>query len=140
MRLSCLAASIQDKQQLEGDRRLQSHRRVGWLTLSAQLGIVCLGHVLRAAAQLPTLIWVDTKGHVLTNCSLRVRAGHHVRVCCCHCLFRDRKKMEMTTPVFSTPRTTSGTNSSGASMQFVIEKKMGGEQWPHLALPAVVCF
>jgi hypothetical protein len=48
--------------------------------------------------------------------------------------------MEMTTPVFSAPRTTSGTNSSGASMQFVIEKKMGGEQWPNLALPAVVCF
>jgi hypothetical protein len=34
--------------------------------------------------------------------------------------------MEMTTPVFSAPRSTSGTNSSGASMQFVIEKKMGG--------------
>jgi hypothetical protein len=40
---------------------------------------------------------------------------------------RERKKMEMTTPVFSAPRSTSGTNSDGASMQFVIEKKMGGE-------------
>lgn len=40
-------------------------------------------------------------------------------------LHRDRTKMEMTTPVFSAPRSTSGTNSSGASMQFVIEKRMG---------------
>lgn len=48
--------------------------------------------------------------------------------------------MEMTTPVFSAPRTTSGTNSSGASMQFVIEKKMGGESQPASGLLAVVRF
>jgi hypothetical protein len=34
--------------------------------------------------------------------------------------------MEMTTPVFSAPRSTSGTNSSGSTMQFVIEEKLGG--------------
>lgn len=39
----------------------------------------------------------------------------------------ERTTMEMTVPVFSQARSTSGTGSSGSSMQFVIEKKMGGE-------------